>query len=251
VASEGPERLHVVSDEDVAELAEGRADVGSLVRIAGALAGSARAAGGRALATGQWLVSVLLDTAPRIPIRDVATLQEQHGGLSGAALAGELIRRASRSSAAIGGVSGAILGAETLAPPTWFSVPFELVVETMAITLIELKLVAELHEVYGRPVTGTGTDRAMLLVRAWAERRGVTAATLATAGGMTEALGRGTRNELVRVVRRRLASRLGRNLSSLAPLVAGAVAGAEVNRRATRSLGEAVVRDLAAIQFGS
>ena len=79
----------------------------------------------------------------------------------------------------------------------------------------------------------------------------VTPAAIATAGGVAEALGRGTRNEIVRVIRRRLASRLGRNLASLAPLVAGAVAGAEVNRRATRSLGEAVVRDLAAIQFPS
>jgi hypothetical protein len=33
---------------------------------------------------------------------------------------------------------------------------------------------------------------------------------------------------------------------TLAPFLTGAVAGAEVNRRATRSLGEAVVRDLAA-----
>jgi hypothetical protein len=33
-------------------------------------------------------------------------------------------------------------------------------------------------------------------------------------------------------------------MSALAPFLAGAVAGAEVNRRATRSLGAAVVRDL-------
>jgi uncharacterized protein (DUF697 family) len=245
----GEERLHVVSDEDVADLAEGRADAKSLARVAKTLAGSARAAGTRALATGQWLVTILLDVAPRIPIRDVQTLQEQHGGLSGAALAGELIRRASRSSGAIGGVSGAVIGAEVFAPPVWFTVPFELVVETLAITLIELKLVAELHEVYGHPIGNHGGDRTVLLVKAWAERRGVTPAALATAGGVAEALGRGTRNEIVRVIRRRLATRLGRNLTSILPLVAGAVAGAEVNRRATRSLGEAVVRDLAAIQF--
>jgi hypothetical protein len=39
--------------------------------------------------------------------------------------------------------------------------------------------------------------------------------------------------------------RTARNTVSLAPFLAGAVAGAEVNRRATRALGEAVVRDLA------
>jgi hypothetical protein len=71
---------------------------------------------------------------------------------------------------------------------------------------------------------------------------------MGTPGGVADALGRGTRNELVRIVRRRLVTRLGRNLSSMAPLLAGAVIGAEVNRRATRGLGEAVVRDLAAVR---
>ena len=248
--SDGPstERLHLVSDEDVADVAEGRADASSILRMAGVLASSAKDAGARAVASGQWLANTLIDVAPRIPIRDLATLQDAHGGLSGAALAGELIRSASRSSAAIGGVSGAVMSAGTLAPPTWIAMPFELVVETVAIAVIELKLVGELHEVYGRPVTGTGTERTVALVKAWAERRGVTAMTLRTPGGVADALGKGTRNELVRLVRRRLLARLGRNLSSLAPLLAGAVAGAEVNRRATRGLGEAVVRDLAAVE---
>ena len=237
----------MVSDEEVADLAEGRVDAGGLARIAGLLASSAREAGGRAVATGQWLANTLIDVAPRIPIRDAATLSEQTGGLSGAALAGELIRNASRTSAAIGGLSGAVLSAEQFVPPAWITMPFELVVETIAVAVIELKLVGELHEVYGRPVSGSGTERTVALVKAWAERRGVTTATLGTPGGVADALGRGTRNELVRLVRRRLVARLGRNLSSLAPLLAGAVAGAEVNRRATRSLGEAVVRDLAAV----
>jgi hypothetical protein len=247
----GPERLHVVSDEDVADLAEGKADAGSVVRLARALASSARQAGARAVTSGQWMATTLIDVAPRIPIRDLAALQAQNVGLSGAALAGELIRRASIASAAIGGVSGAVMSAETFAPPAWIAMPFELVVETVAVAVIELKLVGELHEVYGRPVMGTGTERTVSLVKAWAERRGVTTMALRTPGGVADALGKGTRNELVRLVRRRLLARLGRNLSSLAPLLAGAVAGAEVNRRATRSLGEAVVRDLAAVVSAS
>jgi uncharacterized protein (DUF697 family) len=239
--------VHVVSDEEVADLAEGRADARSLSRLAGTLASSAKDAGARAVAMGQWMAGTLLDVVPRIPIRDSATLSAQHGGLSGAALAGELIRKASLASATIGGVSGAAMSAQTFAPPTWVAVPFELIVETVAVAVIELKLVGELHEVYGRPVTGSAAERTVSLVKAWAERRGVTAAVLGRKGGVADALGRGTRNELVRLVRRRLAARLGRNLSSLAPLLAGAVAGAEVNRRATRNLGESVVRDLAAV----
>lgn len=220
----------------------------ALARLTALLAGAARGAGAKAVATGQWMAPTLLDLAPRIPIRDRTLLQRDHGGLSGAALAGELIRRSSRASAAVGAASGAMLGATVLVPPAWFSIPFELVVDTLAVSVIELKLVGELHAVYDRPVLGTPAERTLLLVRAWAERRGVTPATLTRRGGVADALGRGTRNELVRMVRRRLMVRMGRNLSTLAPLLAGAVAGAEVNRRATRALGEAVVRDLAAVR---
>ncbi|MBW3614710.1 MAG: hypothetical protein KY439_05280 [Actinobacteria bacterium] len=241
----------VVPDEDVHDIAEGRADARSLTRLACALAGSARAAGARTVASGQWLATTLIETAPRIPIRDLQTLQAQNHGLSGAALAAELIRRSSRASAGIGAASGAVISAQQFAPPAWVTMPFELVVETLAVAVIELKLVGELHEVYGRPVRGSGTERTVALVKAWAERRGVNPAALRHRGGVADALGRGTRNELVRLVRRRLVSRLGRNLSTLAPLLAGAVAGAEVNRRATRSLGEAVVRDLAAMRVSA
>ena len=184
--------------------------------------------------------------APRVPIRDLATIRAHHDGLAGAALAAELIRAASRTSAAIGAATGAIVAAGELAPPSWVVIPFELAAETLLIALVEVKLIAELHEVFGHPVAGDSGARAGALLRAWAERRGVTAAMLAQPGGVADALGRGTRNELARLLRRRLAGRMGRNLSTLAPLLTGAVAGAEINRRATRSLGESVIRDLAA-----
>jgi hypothetical protein len=38
--------------------------------------------------------------------------------------------------------------------------------------------------------------------------------------------------------------RLGRNLTALVPFLAGAVAGAELNRRETRGLGEALLKEL-------
>ena len=63
---------------------------------------------------------------------------------------------------------------------------------------------------------------------------------------MGDLLGRGARQEVTRLVRRRLMRRTLRNTSSLAPFLLGAIAGAELNRRATASLGDAVVRDLAA-----
>jgi hypothetical protein len=240
-----------MTDEELLDdLAAGPTDTAALTRVANALASSAKQAGTRAVATGQWLAGVLVDVAPRIPVRDLGTLRRQHGGLEGAELADELVRSASRTSAAIGATAGAAVSAGQLAPPAWILMPFELAVETVAVAVVELKLVAELHEVFERPVQGSASDRTVLLVKAWAERRGVSPRTLATPGGLADAFGRGTRNELIKVVRRRLLARLGRNLSTLAPLLAGAVAGAEVNRRATRSLGEAVVRDLAAMPSG-
>jgi uncharacterized protein (DUF697 family) len=212
----------------------------------GALVRSARAAGARAVASGRWLADTVVDLAPRIPVRDCATLEAQHGGRRGQALADELVRNAARAAAGVGALSGAVMSAEELAPPAWVTLPFELAIETVLVAAIELKLVAELHEAYGRPATGSTGERATALVKAWAERRGITPTTLSRKGGLSDALGKGARNELVRLVRRRLVSRFGRNLTSLAPLFVGAVAGAEVNRRATRSLGEAIVRDLAA-----
>lgn len=210
-----------------------------------ALGRSARAAGAGAVVTGRWLADLVLEYAPRVPIRDLESIRAHHNGLTGAALAADLIRSASRSSAAVGAATGAAVSAGQLAPPSWIVVPFELAAETVLIALIEIKLIAELHEVYGHPVQGAVGSRAGSLVRAWAERRGVSADLLATPGGLADALGRGTRNELTRLLRRRLAGRMGRNLSSLAPLLTGAIAGAEINRRATKGLGESVVRDLA------
>jgi hypothetical protein len=137
----------------------------------------------------------------------------------------------------VGAAVGALAGVEELAPPAWVALPFELVVETAAVAVIELKLVAELHEAYGHAIPGRGRDKGLLVVKAWADRRGITA----TGPGLST---RAVRDEVVRQVRRRLVRRAGRNLSSMIPLFVGAVAGAVANRRATRSVGEAVAADL-------
>jgi hypothetical protein len=205
-----------------------------------------RRAGKGALGGGRWLAETVLEIIPHIPVRDLATLQEHHGGATGGELAGELIRNAARATAAVGATTGAVAAAEDLAPPAWIALPASLILETLAIAAIEMKLVAELHEVYGRPIPGSGTDRALTLARAWAERRGVTPQALITTGGLADVLGRGTRNEIMRLLRRRLLRRTVRNTTSLAPFLIGAVAGAEINRRATAHVGDAIVRDLAA-----
>jgi len=45
-------------------------------------------------------------------------------------------------------------------------------------------------------------------------------------------------------LRGRVLRRLGRNVTTLTPFLAGAVAGAELNRRETAKLGAALVKDL-------
>ena len=238
--------LSTHGDEEVRsqDALSGEPDVRALTALARNLSASARAAGGMAVANGRWLAEWLVDNAPRIPVRDRATL-EAHYAKQGPELVDEVIRAASRSSAAVGASVGVMVAAEELAPPAWLAIPMELISETVAIAIIELKLVAELHGIFERPMPTSPAQRNLALVMAWAERRGVSPATLTHRGGVADALGRRARSEAIRLVRRRLAGRLGRNLSSLAPLLAGAVAGAEINRRATRSLGHALARDLA------
>ncbi|MGI9023158.1 MAG: hypothetical protein ACR2HV_08005 [Acidimicrobiales bacterium] len=228
-------------------LAAGDRDRHALRRTAGLVRSSMTAAGARSVSSGKWLAETMLDAAPHVPARDLPTLRAHHGQ-SGPELAHVLIRNAARTTAAMGAVAGGVAGVSEMAPPTWLALPAELVVETLAVVAVEMKLVAELHAVYERPVTGTPTERGAAVARAWAERRGVTARDLVRAGGLSKALGQSTRRELTRVLQRRLAGRALRNLPTLAPFLAGAVAGAEINRRATRSLGEAVARDLVAVR---
>jgi hypothetical protein len=131
-------------------------------------------------------------------------------------------------------VVGAASGAAMVLPLP--SAPVEIAVETLALVGIEIKLVAELHEVYGMRAPGSVTDRALAYVGAWAHRRGV---ALAPAGIVLVA-----GSPLRRQLQRRLLARAGRSALSLGPLLTGAVAGAALNRRETRHLGTDVRDDL-------
>lgn len=230
--------------EVIGELTDGTPDRGALLRAAEKLSQSARAAGVRSVTSGRWLADVLVQSAEHIKVRDLETLSRHHGGDRGSVLAEDLIKSATRASAAVGAVSGAVVGAQQFAPPTWVAVPFELLLDTLVVAAIEVKLVAELHEVYGVEIPGGSQQRTMSLLRAWAERRGLDPRELLLQGGLARQFGRTAREQLTKAVRRRLVRSMGRNLSALAPLFAGAVAGAEVNRRSTRGLGNAIVKDL-------
>ncbi|MCW2598646.1 MAG: hypothetical protein JWM02_475 [Frankiales bacterium] len=216
-----------------------------LLALTRALGGAVRAAGSRAALSGRLLVDLLVDdVAPRLQVRDLLTLRLHHRGLSGDELAEALIRNAARTTAAIGAAAGAVAAAELTAPPALLAAPVQLTAETLAAVVVELKLVAELHVVYSRAPQGSSAQLAVAYLTSWAGKRGLD--VKGQGPSLTAALSTATKQQL----RQRVVQRLGRNLSSFIPFLAGALAGAELNRRETRSLGEALVRDLRPHRLG-
>jgi hypothetical protein len=209
-----------------------------IVQLGGLLAGGMRAAGSRAALTGGWLTQAVTDVAPHVPVRDLLTLREHHHGLSGDELAESLVTAAARSTALIGAAGGALASAELVAPPALLAAPVQLAAETVAVVAVELKLVAELHAVYGRAPSGSRAQLATAYLLSWGSRRGIDPTGERPA--VATVLSTAARAQL----RSRLMRRFGRNVTTLAPFLAGAVAGAELNRRETRSLGERLVKDL-------
>jgi hypothetical protein len=178
-----------------------------------------------------WLATQVLAMAPRLRVRDQAALRAQFPGRPAEEIADALVERAARASAAVGGAVGA-----WAALPVLPAFPAEIATETLALVGIEIKLVAELHEAYGVPASGNVAQRMTAYTAAWANRRGVAVVP----GGLILAAG----SPLARRLRWRLAGRMGRTAFSLAPLLTGAAAGAILNRRETRRLGEEVRADL-------
>jgi hypothetical protein len=177
------------------------------------------------------LVAQVVAMAQRLRIRDQAALRAQFPGKSSEEIADALIEGASRASAAVGGAVGA-----WAALPVLPAYPVEVATETLALIGIEIKLVAELHEAYGTPATGTPVERTTAYIAAWAHRRGV----FMVPTGLVLAAG----SPLVRRLRWRLATRMSRSVFSLGPLLTGAFAGAMLNRQETRRLGHSVRTDL-------
>jgi hypothetical protein len=189
-----------------------------------------RAAGGRRFSW-RWMAHEVVMLAPRLPVRDQAKLRAQFPGKSPDETADALIEGASRASAAVGATIG-VWSVLPVAP----AFPAEIVTETLTLVGIEIKLIAELHEVYGMRPPGDLAGRMTSYVGAWANRRGVALAP----GGVALVLG----SPLARRLQRRLVARAGRSAVSLGPLLTGAAAGALLNRRETRRLGREIRDDL-------
>src|SRR5262244_3332014 len=239
--------LRVFEDRRVASVAgaarAGARATGRGVRVGAGVTGRRVLAGARATGRGVRaarrgmgsrrgrLTEQVVAMAQRLRVRDQAALRAQFPGRSTEEIADALIEGAARASATVGGAVGA-----WAALPVLPAYPVEVATETLALIGIEVKLVAELHEAYGRPATGNTVDRMTAYVAAWAHRRGV----FMVPTGLVLAAG----SPLARRLRWRLATRMSRTVFSLGPLLTGAFAGAMLNRQETRRLGHSVRTDL-------
>ncbi|MEU9377237.1 hypothetical protein AB0D94_26155 [Streptomyces sp. NPDC048255] len=191
-----------------------------------------RKGGESARAAALYVTDLIIENAPRVPVRDLATLRAQFPGLGPDQLADKLIAGAANATSTVGAGIGA--AAMLPVPP---AMPAELAAEVTSVAAIELKLVAELHEVYGLRPPGSLKDRSLAYLTAWTEERGVDLTKPTT---LNAALG----GQMKRELRQQIMKRMFRNLPNLMPFMVGAAVGAVMNRRDTRKLAEKVRGDL-------
>ncbi|MEV5431821.1 hypothetical protein [Streptomyces sp. NPDC052701] len=196
----------------------------------------ARKGGIRARAGLTFLADRIIELAPRVPVRDLATLRRQFPGLGPEQLADKLVAGAAKATATVGAGVGA--AAMLPVPP---AMPTELAAEITGVAAIELKLIAELHEVYGMRPPGNLKERSTAYLNAWTEERGIDATKPSTVGTALN-------TRMKRDLRRRIVKRTVRNLPNLVPFLVGAAVGAAMNRSDTRKLAARIREDLRKVQ---
>ncbi|MHC0429204.1 hypothetical protein ACX6XY_03305 [Streptomyces sp. O3] len=178
------------------------------------------------------LADRIIDLAPRVPVRDLAALRQQFPGLGPEEIADKLVAGACRATSTVG--AGVGVAAAMPVPP---AMPAELAAEITGVAAIELKLIAELREVYGLRPEGNLTQRSTAYLTSWSRERGIDVAKTAS---ISAALSTQAKREL----RQQIMKRTVRNLPNLAPFLVGAAVGAVMNRRDTRKLAARVRADL-------
>jgi uncharacterized protein (DUF697 family) len=226
----------------IAQLADDDMDAAERRKVLSRLAGEVKRRGVGDLfkprAAMKWVADAVGDVVPHMPIRDRDTLRAHFPDMDDDEIANRLVRNAARSTAAIGAAGGGVAALEWVATPTLLTAPVLLAAETVAVVAVEIKLIGELHELYGAPVTGSAGQRTVAMMTSWAQRRGVN--PIVPGVGVAAVLGTAARKEL----RDRLLRRFGRNLTSYGPLLTGAAVASYLNRRATLALAENIRKDL-------
>ncbi|MEV0176637.1 hypothetical protein AB0I00_36705 [Streptomyces sp. NPDC050803] len=195
-----------------------------------------RKGGSRARAGLGYLADRIIENAPRVPVRDLATLRRQFPGLGPEQLADKLVAGATAATSTVGAGVGA--AAMLPVPP---AMPAELAAEITGVAAIELKLIAELHEVYGVRPPGNLKQRSTAYLDSWSGERGIDVTKPST---MSTALNSHMKLQL----RQQIMKRMVRNLPNLMPFMVGAAVGAVMNRRDTKKLAERIRADLRKIQ---
>ncbi|MGA5023187.1 hypothetical protein ACPCBE_03890 [Streptomyces griseoincarnatus] len=195
-----------------------------------------RKGGARARAGLAHLADRIIDIAPRVPVRDLTTLREQFPGLGPEEIADRLVAGAAKATATVGAGVGA--AAMMPVPP---AMPTELAAEVTGVAAIELKLIAELHEVYGVRPAGTLAQRSTVYLNSWSQERGIEATKPSTVSAAMN-------SRMKRELRQRIVKRTVRNLPNLMPFLVGAAVGAVMNRRDTRKLAARIRDDLRKVQ---
>jgi hypothetical protein len=196
----------------------------------------ARKGGSRARAGLAYLADRIIEIAPRVPVRDLGTLRRQFPDLGPEQLADKLVAGAAGATSAVGAGVGA--AAMLPVPP---AMPTELAAEITGVAAIELKLIAELHEVYGVRPPGGLKARSTAYLASWSGERGIDVMKPST---INNALGGHMKREL----RQQIMKRMVRDLPNLMPFMVGAAVGAVMNRRDTRKLAARIRADLRKIQ---
>ncbi|HEX2072978.1 MAG TPA: hypothetical protein VHF92_04270, partial [Geodermatophilus sp.] len=187
---------------------------------------------------GAVLGDLLAAAAPRLPIRDARRLREAYPGLTSDEIADALVARAAKLTGGVGAATGGLSAAHWFAPPSLLALPLELGAETVLVAAVEVVMLGELHELYGRPAPGDARDRAVAYLASWSTQRAVDGA------GTTPGLGAVLGSAGLRALRRRIGRRMARNVPAAAPFLVGAALGGRGNHKATEALARRVLADL-------
>ncbi|WP_328536230.1 hypothetical protein [Streptomyces sp. NBC_00344] len=174
----------------------------------------------------------IIAIAPRIPVRDLQTLRRHFPGLGPEQIADKLVAGAANATSTV----GAGIGAAAMLPVP-LAMPAEIAAEITGVAAIELKLIAELHEVYGMRPPGNLKDRTMAYLNAWSGERGF---DITKPKSVNAVLG----GQMKREMRQQIMKRTIRDLPNLMPFMVGAAVGAVMNRRDTRRLADKVRKDM-------
>ncbi|RBY83546.1 hypothetical protein DQ238_00135 [Geodermatophilus sp. TF02-6] len=186
---------------------------------------------------GALLGDLLTAAAPRLPIRDARRLRAAYPGAADEEIADALVARAGRLTAGIGAAAGGLSAASWFAPPSLLALPLELGAETVLTAAVEVVLLGELHELWGRPAPGDARDRALAYLSSWSTQRAVDGSVSPGLGALLSTAG-------LRALRRRVTRRMARSVPVAAPFLVGAALGGRTNRRATEALAARVLDDL-------